>query len=430
MTLQQGRINADHHENGSYSFQDIFEAIAGSQKFEELLELILRVCQQELDADQGSILLLKEDDEGVQRLEMLASRGLPDEIVRRGYVPRKGSISDHVLKERRPIIINDAPSTDKFEVMTVAATERRIVSALCVPLIAQGRVLGTLNLNRIHPEITLFNEVDLEAASIVAGQAAMLIENRRLQDELLVQARMAAIGQTVAGISHCIKNILTGVKGGLGLAEMGLQQQNLPLTAQGYDMLKRNVGSLSNLVLDLLDYSKEREPTRSDLDLVETVRDVKESLDYRANSLGVRIVLETPATMSYRGDGDQLQRALMNLVSNALDASSELRGGDAEPEVRLRVYRVGSHADDLSASMITRSSEWIRIDISDNGPGIPPEMQEKIWDLFFSTKGSKGTGIGLATTQKMIHEHGGRIHCESTPGSGATFSVLLPVERR
>ncbi len=416
------------NSNAHYSFRDVFDAIAGSQKIEEVLDLILLVCQRELDADQGSILLLDTNPEGEQQLEMLASRGLPEDIVRRGYVPRAGSISDYVIKERRPLIINDVPRTENFETMLAdTSRKRRIVSAICVPLIAQERVLGTLNLNRTKTYRGQFSDEDLEAASIVAGQASMVIENRRLHDELQQQARLAAVGQTVAGISHCVKNILTGVKGGLGLAEMGLKQDNMPLVSQGYDLLKRNVGSLSNLVLDLLDYSKEREPARSRFDLVETLNDVKASLEHKGKALGVKIILDAPASLPFEGDADQIFRALMNLAGNAVEASGERRGGASIPEVRLSIAENRAGRDDLTATMVSRNSEWVRIDVADNGPGIPKEIQDRIWDLFFSTKGSKGTGIGLAASRKMIEEHGGRIRLNSHPDTGTTFTILLPV---
>lgn len=410
-----------------YSFQDIFEALASARSFEDVLDIILSTALRELHADQGSLLLLEGTGEN-SSLKMLAARGLPQEMVQRGYIPRKGSISEYVLRERRPLILNDSPRTRSYESMaTGTSTPRQIVSALCVPLIARGTVLGTMNLNRTLAERPMFTDEDLEASSIIAGQAAITIENRRLQDELLQKERLAAVGQTVAGISHCIKNILAGVKGGLGITQMGLEHENIELVRQGHDLLKRNAGALGNLVLDLLDYSKEREPMRDWFDLRRTLEDVVSTVSHKAGNAGVTVQFEANGNLEFYGDGDQIFRALLNLVTNAVEACADHGRGRGSPSVAVRATTLRSAEVASEVGIVGSADSWMRIVVEDNGPGIPEEVQEKIWDLFFSTKGSRGTGIGLAATRKMIEEHEGRILLQSSPESGTRFTVLLPL---
>jgi len=414
----------DPSRPSQYSFQDIFEALASARSFEDVLDVILVTALRELQADQGSLLLLEGDEENPE-LKMLAARGLPSEIVRRGYIPRKGSISEYVLRERRPLILNEAPRTQKYETMSAeTSTPRKIVSAMCVPLIARGAVLGTMNLNRTRTDRAIFTQNDLEAASIIAGQAAITIENRRLQEELLQKERLAAVGQTVAGISHCIKNILAGVKGGLGITQMGLDQKNDDLVEQGYDLLKRNVGTLGNLVLDLLDYSKEREPMRDTFDLARTIQEVLSTLAFKAQSGRVNLLSDIEGPTHFHGDSDQIFRALLNLATNAIEACADFSRNGLPPEVTIRLGPVPTA--DLSATRIAKATQWLRLEVQDNGPGIPAELQTKIWDLFFSTKGSRGTGIGLAATRKMIDEHGGKIELRSSPDTGTCFTIMLP----
>lgn len=308
---------------GHYSFRDVFEVLASARSFEDVLDVILTTSLRELHADQGSLLLLQGDEEHAQgHLKMLAARGLPEEIVKRGYVGRKGSISEYVLRERRPLILNDTPRTRNYESMAdETSTPRKIRSAMCVPLIARGNVIGTMNLNRTgNSDRKQFAEEEMEVCSILAGQAAIVIENRRLHDELLQKERLAAVGQTVSGISHCIKNILAGVKGGLGITQMGLDQDNDDLMRQGFDLLKRNTGILGNLVLDLLDYSKEREPMRDTFDVARMLRDVTQTLEFKAETLNVRLEFKTLAPqLSFHGDADQILRAVLNLVTNAVE---------------------------------------------------------------------------------------------------------------
>jgi signal transduction histidine kinase len=379
----------------------------------------------ELDADEGSLLLLTGDEAPV--LTMLAARGLPEEIVRRGYVQRKGSISEYVLNERKPIIINDAVRTPDYEsIGNKEAVPRRIVSALCVPLITHGKVLGTLNLNRTHGR-ELFGQDALAASEIVASQAAMVIENHRLHEDMERQERLAAIGQVITSVSHCVKNILSGVRGGLGLAEMGLRDNDPERISQGCGMLRRNAGLLSNLVLDLLDYSKERKPMREPFSVNRTLADVVDTVDYKANYHGVTVAMSAETEISFYGDRDQLLRAVLNLAMNAVEAciSKNYTGETGRVDLGCRVAAATSLP--ISPSQASVAEGWLVIEVADNGPGIPEEAQHSIWELFFSTKGSKGTGIGLASARKTILEHGGHLLLNSVAGCGATFTAFLPM---
>lgn len=406
---------------GHYSLQDIFDTLASSLRFEEVLDRILEVTLRELSAQQGSLMLLQGEDHPV--LKMLAQRGLPPEIANRGYVPRRGSISEYVLRERRPLIINEQPrSTDFTTLSEETGAPRQISSALCVPLIARGKVIGTMNINRASPGAH-FHERDLETCAIIAGQAALVIEHRRLQEELIQSERLAAVGQVVAGISHCMKNILAGVKGGLGLAEMGLTHNRDELVRQGFDLLKRNTGTLSNLMLDLLDYSKEREPMREVFNLNDVLHHVLDTIRFKAEAAKVEVREEITSALTFYGDRDQLFRAILNLMTNAVEAFQEC---DLLQErwVLLRAEeREFAHEPDETGP----AGHHIVIEVVDNGAGIPDDQQAAIWDLFFSTKGSRGSGIGLATARKMIEEHKGRIQLHSAPGQGTRFVILLPV---
>ena len=160
MTDRNGAIGV------TYSFTDIFSAMATASQFEEVLNKTLAVSIRELAADQGSILLL-EGQENPQ-LRMLAAVGLPEEIVRRGYVARKGSISEYVLREGRAVVVNDDDPPPGGMVFrpppSDSGVRRRIVSALCVPLVARGRTLGTMNLNRTRGA-EKFSEADVEAST-------------------------------------------------------------------------------------------------------------------------------------------------------------------------------------------------------------------------------------------------------------------------
>lgn len=403
-------------KRGKYSLQDIFDVLASPRRFEDVLNRILDVSLRELQADQGSLLLVEHSDGPT--LRMLASRGLPAEVARRGYVPRKASISEYVLREQRAMIVNGENWTENFNPLPDdIGVPREIRSALCVPLVARGHVLGTLNLNRMRRR-KQFTEEDVEAATIIAGQAAIVIENKQLEEHLMQSERLAAIGQVVAGISHCMKNILFGVSGGISLTESGLEQKDEALMTEGFALLKRNSSVLSNIVLDLLDYCKERQPTRRRFNIAETLTEVVDSCEHKARVLGVTVECSLPPYLVYNGDRDQIFRASLNLAANAIEAVAEEFNGPS-PVVRIEAGTTRLHGN-----------EHLFITVSDNGPGIPEDAGSQIWELFYSTKGSKGTGLGLPATRKMVEEHGGRVEVQSEPGQGTRFRVLLPTSDR
>lgn len=409
-----------------FSFQDVFEGLASALRFEEMLDCILSVALRELEADEGSLMLLAGQD-GTE-LQMLASRGLPEEVRARGYVSRPGSITERVIAERQPLIVN-GPLASSESPPSSGLAPRSVRSALCVPLLARGRLLGTMNINRTRSDRALFGAREQRIAEILASQAAMVIENHRLHEELVQQERLAAVGQVVAGIAHCVKNLLAGVQGGLGLVQMGADSDDRELLRKGTEILGRSVAMLSHLILDLLEVSKERRPIRQTFavsDLLESLRDL---LAWKAEMLGVALTVEAEGgDFCLAADRDQLTRALLNFALNALEACHEKSYDVGErPAVCVRARKKASQELDLAPPEREQAAEWIVFEISDNGPGIPAEAVPHLWDLFYSTKGSKGTGIGLPAARKVVSEHGGKIFLDTDPARGTTFTVLLPL---
>ncbi len=384
----------------------ISEALVSNLESQAVMDTILARTLDEVQAQQGSILLLDGD-----RLRMLAARGLPAAMVAKGYIPRKGSIAEWVIEKNQPLILNDHPSSKQYQALDA---RRSIVSGMCVPLRMAGRILGTINLNRTDPHLGVFQQPDLDLMVVLANQAAIFIENSRLHESVLRGERLAAVGQTVAGISHCIKNILTGVRGGISICDMATQSQDWNLLGQGRDILQRNIARLSSIVLDMLDYSKERQPTRAEVKIADIVEEVFGTT--RAEAATRRQTLEArldPAVPTINVDAQQIYRCLLNLVQNGMDvtpADGTIWIGSAREQ---RPYN-GALA------------EFVVLRVGDSGPGIPDENRVSIFEPFFSTKGSKGTGLGLAVTRKIVQEHGGTIEVESPSGQPAVFAIALP----
>src|SRR5262249_7908314 len=168
-----------------------------------------------------------------------------------------------------------------------------------------------------------FTEDHLKLASAIGHQAALAVEETRYHHALVQAERLAAVGQTIAALSHHIKNILQGLKTGSELVEGGLKDSDDKLLRAGWNIVQKNQGKIYDLVWDMLTYSKEREPTIKEVDLNDVVRDVLELVQGRAKDLGIRLKVKLNDLPAVQADREGIHRALLNVVGNALDAVEE-----------------------------------------------------------------------------------------------------------
>jgi signal transduction histidine kinase len=242
----------------------------------------------------------------------------------------------------------------------------------------------------------------------IGHQAALAIEDTFYYSSLVQNERLAAIGQTIAILSHHMKNILQGMKGGGYLIGAGLDREDPAAIRRGLNIVEKNQERISNLVLDMLSYSKDRTPDRVIANLNDTIADVVELMLVRAEEQGCQLSFQ-PDTSVPDGyfDSEAMHRAILNLVTNAIDAVADCEA--AEVCVRCGAGEQGW---------------WI--EVCDNGPGVDPEDRERIFSLFESRKGARGTGLGLPVSQKIVAEHGGSIELVDHSPPGCTFRILLP----
>jgi PAS domain S-box-containing protein len=236
-----------------------------------------------------------------------------------------------------------------------------------------------------------------------------------LEKELIERERLSAIGQTIAGMGHYIKNILNGLEGGIYMVNTGMKKDKQPLLIKGWSIVQNNVAKISDLVLDMLTYSREREPDLQSCSPNDIAQDVFDLMEEKAKRSNVTLVKDFDSSIEVCFiDPAGIHRCLLNLVTNAIDACVFDKKKEKEWSVVIK----------------TRTEEdGIRLDVADNGMGMTEEVKKKIFERFFTTKGSKGSGFGLLVTQKTIEEHGGRVSFESEFGKGTTFSLHLPYIR-
>jgi signal transduction histidine kinase len=390
------------------------EAVRPSNTIDQLLGRILELTIEVTGADRGCVLLRDAQTDEVAPRVFRHRPGL--RAIDRMGVSR--SIVDYVLKTRQGVRTSDARADTRF-VPGQSILEGGIREAICVPMQGRYDLQGAIYIDiNTPPERILlennprgrFNEELLRLMIAIARQSALAVEDNRYQLALVKAERLAAVGQTIAILSHHIKNILQGVRGGSYLIDLGLKDHDEELVRKGWGIVEKNQEKIYQLVMDMLTFGKERKPVLQPADLNETVGDVCELLTARAAEL--KVALEwIPADLPPMCiDGEGIHRAVLNIVGNALDAVDGREGA---------CVRVNT-AFDATSSLVS-------VTVADNGPGIPPDQLSQIFNIFESTKGARGTGIGLAVSQKIVREHGGDIHVSSTPGAGATFTLEWPL---
>jgi len=379
------------------------KAIGTIQTVEELLDKILdEIFTAFPAAERGFVMLTGSDP---SQLALKAARIRGEGEPQAAAISR--TIAHRVIHQRRALLCTDAMADQRFAAAPSVAGFK-IRSVMCVPLLAADEALGIIHVDCSDPS-KAFSEADLDLLAAIAAQAAIYIRNAQLHQRNLTVERLAAVGETVAGLAHCVKNILNSIQGGAYLVDMGIEKQRPESLTKGWDVVKRNNKLMTELLMDLLTYSKERKPVRRPTDLNKLCTDIREMMAEKARSVGAELRCELdPLIPQASIDPIGIQRCLSNLVSNSIDAMHRQSG------------------------VILLSTKWIQdaataeVKVADNGSGIPKDAQARIFDLFFSTKGSKGTGLGLAVTRKIIQEHGGDIALSSEPGRGAEFLITLP----
>jgi signal transduction histidine kinase len=246
-----------------------------------------------------------------------------------------------------------------------------------------------------------------EAASEKQHSLDQLLE--RMASQLDVATRLSAISRISGGVAHEIKNPLNAISLRLDLLRerLGAPPEEL---APEIEILSKEVRRLDRVVKTFLDFTRPVEVKFKQVDLAALAREVAELMTPQARSSRIKLSFEMTGDVaaSMRGDADMLKQAILNLVTNALDAMSHSKMESGE--LHLRVSAPGNS---------------VRLEVIDNGPGIPEDLRNKVFQLYFTTK-QQGSGIGLAMTYRAVQLHNGTIDFTSEDGRGTTFCLQFP----
>jgi signal transduction histidine kinase len=388
-------------------------AVGRTMEIPDLLDRILRLVFDWVEADRGCIMLRDNESN-----ELQPAARCDRNPARQDRMAISRTILDFVMNQREGVRTTDARDDLRWDAAN-SIVQLGIREALCVPLLGRYDCVGAIYVDTYtapgklmqRPDASRFTDDQLRIMTAIGHQAALAIEDTFYYSSLLQNERLAAIGQTIAILSHHMKNILQGMRGGSYLVGAGLKRGDNDAIERGWQIVEKNQERISNLVLDMLSYSKDREPERVMSNLNDLLNDITELMHVRAAEQSCLLECIPAGNLpDCPFDPEAMHRAILNLVTNALDAVADV------PSARVTLR-----------SAFDENSGWT-IEVADNGPGIDPEDREKVFSLFESRKGARGTGLGLPVSQKIAQEHGGTIELVYHDGPGCVFRLNLPYE--
>lgn len=390
-------------------------AVSHTLDIDQLLHRIMELIFEWVEADRGCIMLLdQETNELAPQVSQNRRFRRSDKNKERMEISR--TILDYVMEHKEGVLTSDAREDQRWD-PAASIVKMGVREAICVPMQGRYGIVGVIYIDTytapgrfIQRPADKFSEEHLKLMVAIAHQAALAIEDTSYYSAMVQAERLAAMGQTIATLSHHIKNILQGIRGGSYLIQEGLKNDNNEVVRKGWGIVEKNQEKISSLVMDMLTFSKDRQPDLVEADMNDLVVEVAELMATRAQDAGVELeVRKAQGLAQYLFDPELLHRAVLNVVTNAIDACESRSPG--------RVVLAVEYQPEPST---------LKVVVSDNGEGIEEDDLQKIFSVFESRKGSRGTGLGLPVSQKILREHGGDVLVESQVGVGSRFILHLP----
>ena len=394
----------------------------------ELLEISLRKIMELFDAERGSVFRLKEDAQELA-LETACGMAVKEE---RAMVKRMGKgIVGRVAESKEPIIVDDIAHDNRF-LNFKRRGSYKTASFICAPLMIKDQLIGVINIadkvsgSRFqHSELQLldflaaqialnFRRIELnekfrmivqESQSLKDELGKSSQETRHLKKKVIVQERLASIGKLAGGIAHEFNNPLDGV---MRYTNLCLEQTHEDDVLREYLLeIKHGLNRMAGIVRNLLACSRNPMPSQQSIDLSQALN---QSLQFVGESLlrkDIRIEKDyAPEPIQLTDLG--VERIFSNIIQNAIDAIEQTG-----------TIRITSRLED----------DMARVDIEDNGCGIPEDQLVEIFEPFYTTKNiEKGCGLGLTIVDEIVKSYEGRIDVARRPEGGTHFSIFIPIK--
>jgi len=420
--LEQRRLRAEASRQLAETrlLLDLARTTSGVLETSSILDVASDFLVHLLDVSNCYILLY---DEGAKLLRGAAASSAHRDFFRTVVLPLHGdSLVTRVARERRPIAIEDVAAASKgFD--TELGNRFGEKATLALPLTSREELIGVVVVDDTRRPRSFGPEL-VELAEATCGQLALSIANARLYEslwasyaelaatraEMVKRERLAALGELSAIVAHEVRNPLGVIFNAVASLRRLLDPGGD--AAMLLDILGEESDRLNRIVGDLLDYTRPREPVLQQEDLGRVLQDSLEAARVQGGGPERPVLIKSdvePGLPPVPMDRRLIRQALVNVAVNAIQSMPQ--GG----MVQVRARRE-AHA----------GREQLRIDVADQGLGIPAELLHRVFEPFFTTK-AQGTGLGLAVVKRILEEHRGEIAVESTPGRGTTFTFRLPL---
>ncbi|MGF1468263.1 MAG: GAF domain-containing protein, partial [Sandaracinaceae bacterium] len=378
---------------------EIAQVSASAAALDDLFEGLLARAVRAINAEAGAILLA--DAEGDLRFRSVVG-GVPDAI-KRVKLARGEGISGWVVRYGRPQVVNDVGSDERYARRISDAIGYHPTSILAVPLTSEdGR--GCLELLNKHGGVKGFTPQDVRTASLIANHIATAISLARARERRGRRERLSTIGQLLSSVLHDLRTPMTVISGYL---QVLVDQEDREERARSAEAARRQVELINAMTRETIAFARgDRSVWVRKVYLRTFFEELKEQLERELEGRNVEIRLDLRDRGVAHFDQHKIQRAVHNLARNAAEALGEAGG----------CFRMLVERDDSDALVMR---------FEDNGPGVPEEIKEELFESFTTHGKSGGTGLGLAIVQKVVEDHDGTIRVESEPGQ-TVFTIVLP----
>ena len=367
-----------------------------------------------------SFILLVDDEEDIRDVLTLSLSDLGYRVV---CAENGREALDRFRQEMPPLVLTDIkmPAMDGIELLK--HIKREAPETEVIMITGHGDMELAIESLRYEAADFITKPINVKALEIALKRARDKILMRRklgeyteslerlVKEKTELQDHLSALGLMIGSISHGIKGLLTGLDGGMYEVESGFSRADEERVREGWSVVKMMVERIRKMILDILYYAKERDLNWETVDALRLAEEIVSVMEPKIRQQGIDFRREfDPAVKAIEVDPGCVHSALINILENAVDACMR----DTDKGDHRIVFSVGQDTD------------WIRFSVVDNGVGMDPETVEKIFNLFFTCKGRRGTGLGLFISNRIVVQHGGEIQVPSRAGKGSTFTVRLP----
>ena len=371
-------------------------------------------------ADKEKTILLVDDEEDIRDVLGISLSDIGYNV----HAVKNGEEAILLFKKINPaIVLTDIkmPGMDGIELLRKVKHENPDTEVIMIT----GHGDMNLAIKSLKYEATDFitKPINVDALEIALKRANdRIIMKRRLREytenlegllkeKTELQDRLSSLGLMIGSISHGIKGLLTGLDAGIYILDSGLKKKEQNLIDEGWEAVKITIRRIRKMIQNILFYTKKRELQRKPVNIIEFADDIASFIEPKIMENSIDFKKDFNITTSkFEVDTTAFRSALINILENAMDAC-------------IKDQLKKTHQIEFS---VKQDGRYILFEISDNGIGMDEDTVDKIFTLFFSSKGDSGTGLGLFIAGNIIEQHDGTIKVNSAPGRGTKFSIRIP----